>query len=280
MPEGHTIHRLARDHTKALAGQKIEASSPQGRFTDGAERIDGRRLERIDAWGKHLCYWFERKRKRDEPVGMHIHLGLYGKFRLHRLTDKNGDPKELPEPRGAVRVRVVGETASFDLNGPNTCEIVTPDSWQAITERLGEDPLRDDCDAERLWDRVSKSRAAIGAMLLNQSVFAGVGNIFRCDSLHACGIHPEREARSLSREEFDDLWRTISRMLQIGVKRNRIITIDAALNGERIGRPNRSESLRVYKKDRCPTCGGPITSWEQAGRAVFACSRCQPADPN
>ncbi|XOV75291.1 MAG: zinc finger domain-containing protein [Phycisphaerales bacterium] len=69
-------------------------------------------------------------------------------------------------------------------------------------------------------------------------------------------------------------------MLQIGVKRNRIITIDAALNGERIGRPNRSESLRVYKKDRCPTCGGPITSWEQAGRAVFACSRCQPADPN
>lgn len=280
MPEGHTIHRLARDHTKALGGQKIEASSPQGRFSDGAERIDGRRLERIDAWGKHLCYWFEPKRQRDEPVGMHIHLGLYGKFRLHRLTDTNGNAKELPEPRGAVRVRIVGESVAFDLNGPNTCEIVTPDSWRTITERLGEDPLRDDCDPERLWERVSKSRAAIGAMLLNQSVFAGVGNIFRCDSLHACKIHPEREARSLSREEFDDLWQTITTMLRIGVKRNRIITTDAALNGEKIGRPTRSEALRVYKKDRCPTCRGPITSWEQAGRAVFACTRCQPKDPD
>ena len=278
MPAGHTIHRLARDHTKALVGQRVLVSSPQGRFVDGAERIDGRRLERIDAWGKHLCYWFEPKRKRDEPIGMHIHLGLYGKFRLHRLADAKGNQRELPEPRGAVRVRVVGQTAAFDLNGPNTCEILTPDSWQTITQRLGEDPLRDDCDPERLWLRVSKSRAAIGAMLLNQSVFAGVGNIFRCDSLHACGIHPEREARSLSRDEFDHLWQTISAMLRIGVRRNRISTTDAALNGEKIGRPTRSEALRVYKKDRCPNCRGPIETWEQAGRSVFACPGCQPAN--
>ena len=278
MPEGHTIHRIARDYTKALVGQQIVASSPQGRFVDGADLIDGRTLNSIDAYGKHLCYWFSPRRKSDEPIGMHIHLGLYGKFRLHRLTDKNGETKELPEPRGAVRVRIVGETAAFDLNGPNTCELVTPDAWRAITNRLGEDPLRGDADPERLWERVSKSRATMGAMLLNQSVFAGVGNIFRCDSLHACGIHPEREARSLSRHEFDNLWRTISKMLEIGVKRNRIITTDAALNGKKIGRPTRAEALRVYKKDTCPTCSGPIEAWEQVGRSVYACPACQPRD--
>lgn len=278
MPEGHTIHRLARDHTKALAGQKIEALSPQGRFTDGAEILSGRTLESVDAWGKHLCYWFTPKRKREEPLGMHIHLGLYGKFRLHRLTDKNGQRKELPEPRGAVRVRLVGDSAAFDLNGPNTCELLTPDAWSGITNRLGEDPLRDDCDPDRLWDRVSKSRAAIGAMLLNQAVFAGVGNIFRCDSLHACGIHPEREARSLGRDEFDHLWQTISAMLEIGVKHNRIITSDAALRGGKVGRTARSEALRIYKKPTCPACAGTIDSWQQAGRTVFACPKCQPRD--
>ncbi len=276
MPEGHTIHRIARDHTKALAGQNIRAASPQGRFTDGAELLDGRTLESIDAWGKHLCYWFTPRRKRDEQLGMHIHLGLYGKFRLHRLTDKHGDPKPLPEPRGAVRVRLIGQTAAFDLNGPNTCELLTPDAWTAIADRLGEDPLRPDADPEVLWKRVSGSRAAIGAMLLNQSVFAGVGNIFRCDSLHACAIHPEREARSLSRDEFDRLWHTISTMLHIGVKRNRIITTDAALRGEKIGRPTRAEALRIYKRSACPNCSTPIRSWVQAGRTVYACESCQP----
>lgn len=276
MPEGHTIHRIARDHSKALAGQKVTASSPQGRFTDGAELLGGRTLESIDAWGKHLCYWFAPRRKRDEPLGMHIHLGLYGKFRLHRLTDKHGEPKPLPDPRGAVRVRLIGQTAAFDLNGPNTCELLTPEAWTSIADRLGEDPLRPDADPDRLWKRVSGSRAAIGAMLLNQSVFAGVGNIFRCDSLHACAIHPEREARSLSRDEFDHLWHTISTMLHIGVKRNRIITTDAALRGEKIGRPTRSEALRIYKKHDCPTCSAPIRSWVQAGRTVYACESCQP----
>jgi len=276
MPEGHTIHRIARDHTKALAGQKISAASPQGRFTDGAELLDGRTLESIDAWGKHLCYWFSPRRKRDEPLGMHIHLGLYGKFRLHQLTDKRGDPKPLPDPRGAVRVRLIGQTAAFDLNGPNTCELLTPEAWQSIADRLGEDPLRPDADPDRLWKRVSASRAAIGAMLLNQSVFAGVGNIFRCDSLHACAIHPEREARSLSRDEFNHLWHTISTMLHIGVKRNRIITTDAALRGEKIGRPTRAEALRIYKRNTCPNCSCPIRSWVQAGRTVYACESCQP----
>lgn len=278
MPEGHTIHRLARDHTKALTGQFIRASSPQGRFAEGAELIDGRLLQSIDAWGKHLCYWFSGRRTRDPLIGMHVHLGLYGKFRLHRLTDNHGSPRPIPDPQGAVRVRIIGSGAAIDLNGPNTCELVTPQAWATLTDRLGEDPLRTDCDPERLWRRVSKSRAAMGAMLLNQSVFAGVGNIFRSDSLHACGIHPEREARSLSRDEFDRLWQTISMMLEIGVKQNRIITTDAALRGGRIGRPTRSEALRVYKKEHCPSCEGQVESWEQAGRMVYACPSCQPKE--
>ncbi|MEM6331080.1 MAG: DNA-formamidopyrimidine glycosylase family protein, partial [Planctomycetota bacterium] len=75
MPEGHTIHRLARDHNRDLAGQKLRVSSPQGRFEEGAAQLDGRKLIDVDAHGKHLGYRFTGGHV------VHIHLGLYGKFR-------------------------------------------------------------------------------------------------------------------------------------------------------------------------------------------------------
>ncbi|HVM14166.1 MAG TPA: DNA-formamidopyrimidine glycosylase family protein, partial [Egibacteraceae bacterium] len=59
MPEGHTIHRLARDHRRDLAGRRIAVSSPQGRFVAGARRLDGRTLLDVEAYGKHLFYRWE-----------------------------------------------------------------------------------------------------------------------------------------------------------------------------------------------------------------------------
>ncbi|MEI8241452.1 MAG: Fpg/Nei family DNA glycosylase, partial [Actinomycetota bacterium] len=59
MPEGHTIHRIAKDHTKLLAARTVRVSSPQGRFAADATLVDGRVLERIDPIGKHLFYWFD-----------------------------------------------------------------------------------------------------------------------------------------------------------------------------------------------------------------------------
>jgi len=54
MPEGHTIHRIARDHGRLVAGRRLGVTSPQGRFDADAARIDGATLERIEAYGKHL----------------------------------------------------------------------------------------------------------------------------------------------------------------------------------------------------------------------------------
>jgi formamidopyrimidine-DNA glycosylase len=80
MPEGHTIHRAARDHECDLGGQLVKVSSPQGRFdTDAFVDARGRaRLRRVDAYGKHLFYVFDRSRI------VHVHLGLFGKFYRRR----------------------------------------------------------------------------------------------------------------------------------------------------------------------------------------------------
>jgi endonuclease-8 len=262
MPEGHTIHRAARDQSKRLVGGALRASSPQGRFRAGARRLSGRALERIEPHGKHLFYHWEGGRT------LHVHLGLYGRFRLHRAP--------VPEPRGQVRLRLVGDEHGMDLIGPAACEIVDAKAEAKIRERLGEDPLRPDADPERLWDRVSKSRAPIGTLLLDQSAFAGVGNIFRAEALFEVGLHPEIRGRDLGRERFDALWSSVAAMMRASERINRIVARTPEEAGKPRSRMRGEERLRIYNKSSCLRCSGGVDAWEQAGRRVYACPRCQP----
>ncbi|MCF8548759.1 MAG: Fpg/Nei family DNA glycosylase, partial [Pontimonas sp.] len=72
MPEGHTVHRIAALFREVFVGQQIHASSPQGRFHEGARMISGSVLERAEARGKQLFLHFERDRI------VRVHLGIYG----------------------------------------------------------------------------------------------------------------------------------------------------------------------------------------------------------
>ena len=170
---------------------------------------------------------------------------------------------------------MIGSRHAFDLNGPTACEVIQPTDRDRIAARLGQDPLRRDADPEIAWERVRRSRTAIGTLLLNQSVIAGVGNVFRADLLYSLRIHPERPGRSLERTQFDQLWQTLQRMLRIGVKYNRIVTADPAEVGKSPGRMRREERLLVYKKQACRECGQIIASWKLGGRTIYACQRCQ-----
>lgn len=261
MPEGHTIHRLARDHRDWFAGQKLTLLSPQGRFEEGAAKLSGRRLKDVEAHGKHLCYRWPGDRL------LHIHLGLYGKFRVH--------PSPPPEPRGEVRLRLIGEERAFDLNGPNRCEVISAADWRALRDRLGADPLRDDADVEEAWRRIGSSRAAIGSLLLNQAVVAGVGNIYRSEVLFLLGMHPETPGRALEREEFDRMWQYLTDLMSIGMRYNRIIIATPERVGKPRGRMRRDERLLVYKREHCVDCGSKIRTWQLAARKVFACPKCQ-----
>lgn len=258
VPEGHTIHRLARDHTKALRHQVLGVSSPQGRFDAGAALLDGTQLDAIEAWGKHLFYRFEGERI------LHVHLGLYGKFW----------PFTPPAPATThrqVRLRLVGPTAGFDLTGPTACEVLDPEQRQAIVDRLGPDPIRTDADGGLVLPKLARRRGPIGVAVMDQSVVAGVGNVYRAESLYVHGIHPARPANTVTPEEWEPLWDTLVRMLRAGVKARRIVTVDphdpTVLDGR---------TRYVYKQDDCARCHGPIRRWDLAGRWAYACETCQP----
>jgi endonuclease-8 len=169
MPEGHTLHRLARDQQKVFGGTVVAASSPQGRFAAGAAELDGQVLVRTEAYGKHLLHHYGNERI------LHVHLGLYGKFAPGR-----GEP---PEPRGALRLRLSNDEAWTDLRGPIACELVTPDQVETLVSRLGPDPLRPRADPSAAYRRIARSRAPIGVLLMDQSVIAGIGNVYRAEVL-------------------------------------------------------------------------------------------------
>lgn len=264
MPEGHTIHRLAREHTELLAGQRLTLTSPQGRFAAGAARLDGHRLERIEPYGKHLFYRFEH------DLRLHVHLGLYGAWR--------SGPLPPPEPRGAVRVRMVGESGYVELRGPTACEVMLPAEQAVIEARLGPDPLRTGSKPTSAWARIARSRAPIAALLMDQSVLAGVGNVYRSELLHLHRLDPYRPGRSLTEADFLALWTDLRRRMSAGVRAGRIVTTRPADRERRRGTASRADSFYVYRRAdlACRGCGTPVRTEVLAGRNLYWCPTEQP----
>lgn len=264
MPEGHTIHRLARDHAPLLVGQAVDATSPQGRFVDGALVLSGHRVERIDPYGKHLFYVFEGDRI------LHVHLGLYGAF-----TSGRGTP---PAPRGALRLRMTAGEHWVDLRGPIACEVMTPAERDAVLARLGPDPLRRGADGARAHASIAASRRALGELLMDQSVLAGVGNVFRAEVLYRSGLSPFRPGRELSRATWDALWHDLRTLMRAGVRAGHIVTTERVDRDRRTGPPPREERFYVYRRHGlpCRRCGAEVRTAVMAGRNLYWCPRCQP----
>jgi endonuclease VIII len=261
VPEGHTVRRLALDHEELFAGSPLAVSSPQGRFV-GASLVDGQVLKGTDAYGKHLFYVFPNDRL------VHVHLGLYGKYTTGELP--------APEPRGLIRMRLVGATHWSDLRGPGACEVIDPDQVATLTRRLGPDPLRRDADPGEAWARVHRTRAPIAGLLMDQTVMAGVGNVFRAEVLFRARLAPYTPGRDVPKETFDALWADLVKLMRAGVRANRIVTTSPEHRPRR-GTVRREDAHYVYRRTGlpCRICGTPIAHAVLQGRNLFWCPKDQ-----
>ncbi|KUO22003.1 Fpg/Nei family DNA glycosylase [Streptomyces dysideae] len=269
MPEGHTIHRLAQDYAAAFQGTAPQVTSPQGKFTDSAALLTGTELTRTEAHGKHLFLGFSGSG--DEWI--HIHLGLFGKV--------NFGPAPPPPPTDTVRLRLANTTAYVDLRGPTTCALITPPEKRAIHDRLGPDPLREDADPDAAYHRVHRSRTTIAALLMDQKVIAGVGNVYRAEVLFRHRIDPYRPGRDITASEWDAIWHDLVELMREGVRNNRIDTVRPEHTPEAMGRPPRVDDhggeVYVYRRAHlpCHLCGGEIRTADLAARNLFWCPACQ-----
>jgi endonuclease VIII len=271
MPEGHTLHRLATELRDRFAGRVVGVSSPQGRFAESARLVDCTELLDAESYGKHLFVAFAEERF------VHVHLGLYGKFDLY-----DGPP---PPPVGQVRLRIAsnGARPSYgDLRGATACELLTAEQRRLVLDRLGPDPLREDADWTTAWARVSRSRAPIGALLMDQAVLAGVGNVYRAEVLFRHRIHPLRPGNTLRRGQFRSMWEDLVLLMREGVRTGRIDTVHTAHTPEVMGRPPRVDDhggeVYVYRRhgQPCYVCGSLVRTEVLAARNLFWCPRCQP----
>ncbi|MFC0622563.1 Fpg/Nei family DNA glycosylase [Kribbella deserti] len=267
MPEGHTLHRLAADVFAAFGGRPVRASSPQGRFVDGAARIDGRLLVQTEAHGKHFLAEFEG------AGWLHIHLGLIGKMGFGQGP--------APEPVGQVRLRLRNDTAYADLRGATVCELLTDGEREALIGRLGPDPLRDDADPDLAWKRIQRSKLPIGQLLMEQNVLSGVGNVYRAEALFRARLHPMTPGAFVKKREWDAIWADLVGLMKYGVETGRIDTVSDDHTPEAMGRDPRRDDhggeVYVYRRhgDRCHVCQSVVRTEILAGRNLFWCPKCQ-----
>lgn len=264
MPEGHTIHRLARDLNKTLRPGRVTASSPQGPFANGAAELHGKPLNEASAWGKHLFLEFE-----GAPL-LHIHLGLIGKLRRKNLD---------ADTAGAIRLRLEGPEHLWDLTGPMVCALIDDEDMEAITAKLGPDPLRRNSDPELFVERLLRKRMALCGALLDQKVIAGIGNVYRSEFCFLAGVNPNTPANELSPDVAARLWDMAVSQLKQGVRLNRIVTREPDEVGVSAGRIGDDDRLYVYKRDGqdCHRCGDVIRLEEISARKAWYCPTCQAA---
>lgn len=268
MPEGHTLHRLAGELSEAFGGHTLTAASPQGRFAAGAALIDGRRLSTAEAWGKHLLMGFDGLEE-----SLHIHLGLYGGL---ALLQGSGHPIV-----GQVRLRLEDTGHTADLRGPTSCVLYRPDEVEALLARLGPDPLRGDADPAAALERIGRSRAAIGTLLMNQDVIAGIGNVYRAELLFRHNIDPFLPGTAVDEDLWSILWKDIVGLMNEGVRLGRIDTVRPEHEPGAMGRAPREDDhggeVYVYRRAGlgCLVCGTEIRTEVIAGRNLFWCPGCQ-----
>jgi formamidopyrimidine-DNA glycosylase len=269
---------------------------------------------------------------RPSLLWLRVHLGLYGAWTFagapdapevahaigaprKRIGERETIPAEpsslaepvethewsVPEPRGQVRVRLLGDHAVADLTGPTACEVITTEEKKAVEARLGPDPIRADADVDAFIAAVGRSRVTIGQLLMDQSVISGAGNIYRAEVLYRAGVDPLRPGRDVPAPVVRAIWDDLVALMREGVERGAIVTtrpehreLGGTPPAEEPGRRRRGRTRQnadgtpgavpsdkafyVYHRAGlpCRLCGTPVLVKELAGRNLFWCPTCQP----
>ncbi|MFZ0342725.1 MAG: DNA-formamidopyrimidine glycosylase family protein [Gaiellaceae bacterium] len=243
MPEGDSLHRAAR-RLQVLIGECVDVETPHPRAAVKglAERLDGRRLEQVEAVGKNLLLRFEG------GLVLRSHLRMNGRWRVERRgAARSGRPWLVL--RGAEHEAVLWNGAVLEL---------VPRSRLA---RLGPDILGDPPDYQTMHARLrADPQRAVGDALLDQRLVAGIGNLWKAEALWEAGVSPWRRVEEVGDAELRAALETAHTLMRTSV------------DGRRPPR-------HVYRRAgrACPRCGGTVRSAPQGenARTAYWCPGCQ-----
>jgi formamidopyrimidine-DNA glycosylase len=164
-----------------------------------------------------------------------------------------------------------------DLRGPTACEVLTEAEVDGILARLGPDPLRPRADGGGAYRRIAASRTPLGALLMDQSVLAGVGNVYRAEVLFRHGVSPFRPGRAVDDALWGRMWADLVTLLRAGVRMGRIVTTRPEHRSRRRGAVTREDAHYVYRRTGlpCRICGTEVRTEVLVGRNLYWCPVCQ-----
>jgi endonuclease VIII len=242
MPEGDALHLAAR-RLQVLVGQELEVETPHPRAAvkQLAPRLDGKRLESVEAIGKNLFFRFEG------GLVLRSHLRMSGRWRvLGREAAVFGTPWLVL--RGDQHTGVLWNGPVLELD-------------RGVARRLGPDILADPPDYDEMVARLlAHAERQIGDALLDQRLVSGIGNVWKAESLWAERVSPWRRVGDVTDDELRGVLATAHRLMR------------ARLD-------NVPGTRHVYRRKghMCPRCGTPVKSWPQGddARMTYWCPKCQ-----
>ena len=282
MPELPEVETIARDMDAALRGCRLRAAEVRhpvvvadpgtGAF---CQRLAGQSGAAVRRRGKFIVV--------DLSGGDHlvIHLRMTGRL----LLQKVGTP---PEKHTHVILRLQGNNgATRELHFHDTRRfgrlwLVDDAGLEALLARLGPEPLADDFTSAQLAGLLANRSTRLKPLLMDQGSLAGLGNIYTDEALFQAGLHPEREAKSLSPAEVDRLYRAIRQVLTQAVSHRGTSLSDAEYRDTRGEKGQHQGHVAVFRQQGspCPRCGATIQRTRLAGRSTHFCPQCQPPPTN
>jgi formamidopyrimidine-DNA glycosylase len=268
LPEVETVRRRLLPHVEGKTIRNVEIRDARLVGRDDARRVEqrlaGRTLVTLDRRGKYLLL------RLDGGETLISHLRMTGNW----LVPPGDEP---PHTRAVITLADGTAVVYADARRFGTWDLLTDvDATVYLAARLGPEPIDADFDGAVLQSAFKGRQAPVKALLLDQRLVAGIGNIYADEALNAACIHPERPAGRLTRAQCDRLAETVRTALEDGIRAQGSSIRD--FRSPDGGYGSMQERFRVYGRDGepCVECGTEIIKTRCAGRGTHVCPVCQP----
>jgi formamidopyrimidine-DNA glycosylase len=277
MPELPEVETVRRSLLASIVGQRIAGLRlgdfpgvlGEQRAEDVQARIAGHAIQGVRRRAKYLIV------ELDDGTALVIHLRMTGVLSIAQRAEPPFRFEHL-----AIELESGRDLRFSDQRKFGRVLHAQPEEVQALERKLGQEPLNRAFTAAWLEERLRRRTGPIKAVILDQGLIGGLGNIYADESLFRARIHPERRANTLSPEEIRRLHRAIRAVLRAAVDRQGT-TFSSFADAE--GNPGRyGAKLTVYGrggKGQCPRCGTPLERTVVGGRGTSFCPSCQPLIP-
>jgi formamidopyrimidine-DNA glycosylase len=227
-------------------------------------RLTGQKITGLSRHGKYLVLALNT----DDLLV--IHMKMSGSLLLSR------DSKEPPKYTRAI-FHLDDGTRIFFLDPRKFGRVWLVRDWRMAAQKLGPEPLEPEFTPQVLADRLRNRKAPVKALLHDQSVIAGIGNMYADEALFAARIHPLRPGGSLTTEELERLHNAIQQTLRAAIDNKGASIVNYYRPGGETGTAHFDFKVAHGRSKNCPNCGGPIQRIPVRNRGTYFCPRCQPA---